>query len=60
MLLHKMLLTDEHLFLHFGISNKVDTDLIEFKFYTETPNIADLLIFTRFNTLRAGDADLRF
>ena len=44
-----MLLNDEHLFLHFGISNKVDIDLIQFKFRTETYNKADLRIFTRFN-----------
>lgn len=50
MLLHKILLNDEHLFLHFGISYKVDIDLIQFKFHTETHNMAGVRIFTRFNT----------
>jgi len=53
MLLHKMLLNDVHLFLHFGISSKVDIDLMHFKFRTETHNTAGLRIFTRFKILNS-------
>jgi len=49
MLLHKMLLNDEHLFLHNGISYKFDIVLIQFKFRTETHSMTGLRIFTRFN-----------